>query len=60
MSIFRALGFIILILAIKTILPEVFHSGETLVLTFLGFLNGTVSLAGDALSQTASIIDSVQ
>ncbi len=60
MSIFRVIGFIMLIIAIRVILPEVYNAGEMLVLNFLGFLNITMGHATDAVNQSASILNSVQ
>jgi len=60
MNMFRAIGFIILLIALRVIVPEVFAAGQGLVLTLLHFLDGTVLVAGDALNQTASILNSVQ
>lgn len=60
MGIFRAIGFIIFLIALRLIIPEIFNAGEGLALTFIGFMTDTVTVAGDALQQTASVLDAMQ
>ena len=44
MGIFRAMGFIIIVLAFKILLPEIFHAGEGLVLNFINFSDQSITL----------------
>lgn len=60
MGIFRAVGFIIFLIALKLIIPELFHAGEGLVLTFLEFMTDTITVAGDTVQHTASVLDAMQ
>ena len=55
MAIFRVIGLIIALVTLKVLLPDVFHTGEGIVMTLLGLVGKALSIAVVGLDNVASV-----
>ncbi len=59
MGMFRAIGFVIILVAIRLIIPDIFHAGEEALLSMFDFVTHAMGFAGDALDHSTSVLNSM-